>query len=57
MNVLENKTDTELHKSILAEIAKASNELKSARSDVEKANSRLKFVILLTNTLIERQGD
>jgi len=41
----------------LAEIAKANNELKCARGDIEKAQGRVKFATMLVNTLIERQGD
>jgi hypothetical protein len=57
MDVLDKKTDVELVQSIQAETAKATNELKCARSDIEKANARLKFVVMLTHKLIERQGD
>jgi hypothetical protein len=57
MDVLENKTDQQLLESLLAEVAKASRELKCAQQDVVKAQSRLGFVIVLTNTLINRQGD
>ena len=57
MDVLDKKTDKELLTSLLAELAKAQNEVKCARSDLEKATSRMKFLIVLTNTLIERKGD
>ena len=57
MDVLENKTDQQLLESLLAEVAKASRELKCAQQDVVKAQNRLGFVIVLTNTLINRQGD
>lgn len=57
MDILDKKTDEELHKSILAEVAKARNELVCARSDLEKANSRLSFLLVVVNTLINRQGD
>jgi len=57
MDVLDRKTDLELVQSIQAEAAKATNELKCAKADTEKASARLKFVVLLTHKLIERQGD
>lgn len=57
MDVLDNKTDKELLQSLVAEIAKATNELKCARGDLDKAQSRIKFLLVLAHTLIERQGD
>jgi hypothetical protein len=57
MDILQNKSDLELSQSILAETAKATNELKCARNDIEKAQSRLSFVIALTNELINRKKD
>lgn len=55
MDVIENKNDRELLQSIVAEIAKAQNEIKCARGDIEKAQSRIKFLILVVNELIDRQ--
>lgn len=57
MDVIDTKTERELYQSILAESAKAVNELRCAQQDVDKAKSRLKFVTMLINKLIERQGD
>jgi hypothetical protein len=57
MDVLESKTDPEILRSILAEMAKAHNELRCARVDLEKAQSRMRFVLAAVNTMIERQGD
>jgi hypothetical protein len=57
MDLLDTKTDQELQQSLLAEIAKAQNEVTCARRDLDKAQGRLKFCIMLANTLIERQGD
>lgn len=57
MDILENKSDKQLLESLIAELAKASNELKCARGDIEKAQSRIKFLTVLAHTLIERQGD
>lgn len=57
MDVIENKTDLELAQSILAEVAKARNELQSAENDIKKAKSRLSFLIVVANRLIDRKGD
>jgi hypothetical protein len=57
MDVLDTKTDKELLDSLVAEIAKCTNELKCARGDLEKAQSRIKFMLVLAHTLINRQGD
>ncbi|CAB4137126.1 hypothetical protein UFOVP322_14 [uncultured Caudovirales phage] len=57
MDVIDDKNDKQLLQSMLAEIAKASNEIKCARGDIEKAQSRIKFITLLTHELIDRQKD
>lgn len=57
MDILDNKTDTELLQSALAEVAKANNEIKCAQNDINKAQSRLKFVVMLCNNLINRKKD
>lgn len=57
MDILDNKSDKELLASLLAELAKAQNEVKCARTDLDKAQSRLKFLLVLTHTMIDRQGD
>jgi hypothetical protein len=57
MDVLDNKTDKELLESLIKEIAKCTNEIRCAKGDIEKAQSRIKFLLVLAHTLIERQGD
>ncbi len=57
MDVIDSKDDKELLQSLIAEIAKATNELRCARGDIDKANSRIKFANMLAHKLIERQGD
>lgn len=57
MQLLEDKTDQELLESLVAELAKAQNELSCARKDLDKAQSRQKFLIVLAHELISRQGD
>ena len=57
MDVLQDKTEDDLVKSMLAEVAKASNEIKCARQDLDKATNRLNFTLVIINELINRQGD
>ena len=55
MDVLDTKTDKELLETLLPEIAKAANELRCAKKDLEKVNSRMSFLLVLANELINRQ--
>jgi hypothetical protein len=57
MDLLDSKTDKALVESLLQEIAKASNEIACARKDLDKANSRIRFLLVLTHTLLNRQKD
>jgi hypothetical protein len=57
MDVIDKKTDEELIRSLLAEVAKANNEINCATSDLKKARNRLSFLIMLANKMIDRQGD
>ena len=57
MDILENKTDNELLQSLIAELAKATNEVKCARGDLEKANGRIRFLMAVTYELMNRQKD
>jgi len=57
MDLLDNKSDKELLESVIAEIAKATNEIKCAKGDLEKAHNRVKFLLVLTHELINRQKD
>ena len=57
MDILDKKTDDELLRSMLGELAKATNEIRCAKGDLDKATSRLSFLLVLANTLIERQKD
>ncbi len=56
-DVIENKSVDELLQSMIAETAKAKNEIRCAQGDIEKASSRLNFNILLANELINRGKD
>jgi hypothetical protein len=55
MTVIDSKTSNELLRSLLAENAKATNELRCAQGDLNKAQSRLTFTVALLNELIKRQ--
>jgi hypothetical protein len=55
MQVIDSKTTPELLRSLLAETAKATNELRCARCDIEKAQSRLQFTVAVLNEMINRQ--
>jgi hypothetical protein len=57
MDMLDLKNDEELLASTLAEIAKSQNELRCAQRDLDKAQSRIGFALLLINNLIKRQKD
>jgi len=57
MDLLDNKSDKELLESVIAEIAKATNEIKCAKGDLEKAQNTVKFLLVLTHKFINRQKD
>jgi len=57
MKIVEDLQTKELSQTVLAEVAKAKNELNSAQRDIEKAQSRLGFLIVLANELINRGED
>jgi hypothetical protein len=55
MDILNDKTDAELLKSLVSEVAKSTKEIRCAQNDLAKANGRLSFALVLTNELINRQ--
>lgn len=55
MEVLDSKTNLELLQSVLAEIAKTTNEVNCASKDLSKARSRLTFLIAVANEMINRE--
>lgn len=57
MKIVEDLSRKDLHKTILAELAKSKNELNSAQRDIDKAQSRISFLIVLANELISRGED
>lgn len=57
MDILDKKTDSELLRSMVGELAKARNELDCAKGDLAKAQSRLNFLLVVANTLVQRKID
>ena len=57
MDILDTKTTQELNQSIVAELAKATAELRCAKDDLAKVSSRLSFLLAVANTMINRQKD
>lgn len=60
MKIIDSKDDAQLLQSIIAESAKAINEIKCAKNDLAKAKNRLRFCVMLANTMLNRkpkQGD
>ncbi len=55
MQIIKDKTDNDLLKSLVAELAKAQNEIACARGDLDKATSRLKFVLMVVNEIKDRK--
>jgi hypothetical protein len=55
MDLLDNKRDEDLLDALLPEIAKAQNEIRCARKDLEKATNRISFILLIVNKLIDRK--
>lgn len=55
MDAIDEATDLELLQSLLGSTAKAQNEINSAVADIEKAQRRIKFNIMLVHRLMERQ--
>lgn len=55
MDILNQKTDQELLQSVLAECAKAKNEIIEAEQDIKKVKNRLSFLIVLANKMLDRQ--
>lgn len=56
MQTLDDKSDDDLLKSLLAESAKARNELSCATGDLQKAQNRLSFMLMLINELLQRKN-
>ncbi len=55
MSLIDNKTNGQLFESLLEETAKAQNELNHAKADIQKAQSRIRFVLMVLHKLIDRE--
>lgn len=55
--MFENVSDEQMLRSMLAETAKANNEIRCAQADLDKAKNRLGFLVMLTNKLIDRKKE
>jgi len=56
-DLMDDKTDKQLLDSMIAEVAKARNEVACARRDINKAEGRMGFLVVLANKLINRNKD
>lgn len=56
-DLLDRKTKIELLQTVIAEAAKANNEISCAKADIAKASNRLNFLVVLANKLIDREKD
>jgi len=54
---INTKTNQQLLDVLLRETAKARNELRCAEGDLEKANRRVNFLLVLANELIHRSKE
>jgi hypothetical protein len=57
LKMFENVSDEQMLRSMLAETAKANNEIRCAQADLDKAKNRLGFLVMLTNKLIDRKKE
>lgn len=55
--VFDQHTDEDIFRSILAETAKAANELRCAKGDLNQVDVRLKFILAAINHLQQRYED
>lgn len=54
LDLLDTKTDAELIQSVMVELAKSKAELNCARADINKITSRIGFLLVVINKLIDR---
>jgi len=52
--IFDNKTEDEIFRSIEAELAKALNEMRCAKKDLEQAEVRMKFALATVHYLKQR---
>lgn len=52
---LDKYTDEELYQSLIAEAAKSIGEIRCAQNDIDKINSRLRFILAVIHSLKDRK--
>jgi hypothetical protein len=57
MDILDKLSENELTQTLIAELAKATNELACAKRDIDKAQSRLRFILVVAHEMINRKED
>ena len=57
MSLIDEKTDSELIESLIAETAKAQHELSCSKADLIKAQNRIRFVLMVLHKLTNRLGE
>lgn len=57
MDIIKNNSTKDLLSSMIAELAKAQNEIRCAQRDVDKANKRISFCLSVINALQDRHKD
>jgi hypothetical protein len=57
MQLLESKSDSELVRSLLAEVAKSQHEIRCAQGDLNKSQNRINFCLAVINELLSRYQD
>jgi hypothetical protein len=57
MDILDKLSENELTQTLIAELAKATNEIKCAKADIDKAQSRLRFILVVAHEMINRKED
>ena len=55
--IFDDHTDEAIFRSILAEAAKATNELRCAKNDLNQVDVRLRFILATINHLQQRYED
>lgn len=57
MDIIDSKSPEELLQSLIAEVAKAQNEIRCAQGDLRKASSRTQFLLAVINDLLQRSKE
>lgn len=55
--IFDNHSEDDIYRSILAEAAKAANELRCSRNDLNQVDVRIRFILAAINHLQQRYED